>query len=98
MNTILFNAFSFLQKRFKKKNLKFSNAIINIPKGSTVNCLIKHFELASEEVEAVFINGKVVTFDTVIQHNDRVAFLPPGTPGPYRVLLGFMKNKKKLNH
>ena len=33
------------------------------------------------------------SFDTIIQDNDRVALIPPGTPGPYRVLLGF-KNKK----
>ena len=29
----------------------------------------------------------------IFQPGDRVALLPPGTPGPYRVLLGF----KKLN-
>ncbi len=57
--------------------------------------LIRQVHLASEEVEAVFINGKVSSFDTILQDNDRVALIPPGTPGPYRVLLGFVNKKRK---
>ncbi|WP_457553947.1 MoaD/ThiS family protein [Desulfobacula sp.] len=55
--------------------------------------LIRQVQLDPEDVEVVFINGKVASFDRIIQDNDRVALVPPGTPGPYRVLLGF-KNKK----
>ncbi|OQY02166.1 MAG: thiamine biosynthesis protein ThiS [Desulfobacteraceae bacterium 4572_130] len=90
---ITFNAFSFLQKKLKKKNFKFSNAIIKIQKNSTVKSLIMKFTLKLDDVEAVFVNGKIVSFDTVLKNNDRVAFLPPGTPGPYRVLLGIIQKK-----
>lgn len=54
--------------------------------------LIRQVQLEPDDVEVVFINGKVAPLDTILQDNDRVAFVPPGTPGPYRVLLGF-KNK-----
>ena len=54
--------------------------------------LISQVQLSRDDVEVVFINGKVASLDTIIQDNDRVALVPHGTPGPYRVLLGF-KNK-----
>ena len=49
-------------------------------------------QLTCEDVEAVFVNGRVKPLSTVLSDQDRVAFVPHGTPGPYRVLLGF-KNK-----
>lgn len=93
MPIITFNAFSFLQKKLKRRNIEFSDAKMTLSEGSTAKDLIYHVNLTAEEVEAVFINGKVVPMDTIISDNDRVALVPPGTPGPYRVLLGF-KNKK----
>jgi molybdopterin converting factor small subunit len=49
-------------------------------------------QLTRKDVEVVFVNGRVQPIDTVLRDQDRVAFVPHGTPGPYRVLLGF-KNK-----
>lgn len=49
-------------------------------------------QLTKEDVEVVFVNGRVQPLSTVLKDQDRVAFVPHGTPGPYRVLLGF-KNK-----
>ena len=92
MNTILFNAFSFLRKKLKNNLQLPSN--INVPKGATAYDLIKQLELEDKDVEAVFINGKVMPFSTTIQDNDRVAFVPYGTPGPYRVFLGFVNDNK----
>ena len=38
------------------------------------------------------INGKAVSpGEARIRPGDRVALLPPGTPGPYRVMLGLRK-------
>lgn len=60
----------------------------------------KGFELAEalglpmEKIEAVFINGLIQSLDVKILPGDRVAFVPPGTPGPYRVLLGIYKKKR----
>lgn len=92
MTVITFNAFSFLQKKLKKKSIEYSNVTMALDQGTSAKALIRQVQLEPEEVEVVFINGKVASFDTILQENDRVALVPPGTPGPYRVLLGF-KNK-----
>ena len=56
--------------------------------------LLERLEISPERVEVLLVNGKAVWPAIArIQPGDRVALLPPGTPGPYRVLLGF----KKLN-
>ncbi len=53
------------------------------------------FELAEKlginprDVEVIFVNGFVQALDYVINPGDRMAFLPPGCPGPYRIALGF---------
>ncbi len=92
MPEITFNAFSFLQKKLKAKKIEFSNVTMTVTPGSCAKDLIHQVKLTMEDVEVVFINGKVAPFDTIIENNDRVALVPHGTPGPYRVLLGF-KNK-----
>ncbi|CCK82504.1 MULTISPECIES: MoaD/ThiS family protein [Desulfobacula] len=93
MPIITFNAFSFLQKKLKQKQIDYSNVIMKVEQGTTAMDLIRQVQLTPEEVEAVFVNGRVAAFDTILRENDRVALIPPGTPGPYRVMLGF-KNKK----
>ena len=92
MPVITFNAFSFLQKKLKEKHLEYSNVTMTLKQGTRAKDLIRQVQLEPEDVEVVFINGKVAPFDTIIQDKDRVALVPQGTPGPYRVLLGF-KNK-----
>lgn len=92
MRTILFNAFASLQQKLKDKNQAFANVTIQIPHDYTAADLIKDMALAPEDVEAVFINGTVKPFDSILNDGDRIALVPPGTPGPYRVFLG-MKNK-----
>ncbi|MCA1794229.1 MAG: MoaD/ThiS family protein [Desulfotignum sp.] len=93
MATITFNAFSFLQNKLKEKNLPYADVSLSVSEGTTAGDLIHQMQLTQEEVEVVFINGRVQPFETVLKDLDRVAFVPHGTPGPYRVLLGF-KNKK----
>ena len=53
-----------------------------------VHTLIATLGLKPEEVEAVFINRVVMPKETLLKDNDRVALLPPGTPGSYRLMLG----------
>lgn len=89
MPCITFNAFSFLQKKLKENQIAFSNVTMTVEKGICAKDLIRQVQLQPADVEVVFINGKVAAFDTILQDNDRVALVPPGTPGPYRVLLGF---------
>jgi len=94
MPTISFNAFSFLQKKLKTQNRPYSNASVEIADGDTVADLIQFVGLGQNDVEAVFVNGLVQPIDTLLQEGDRVAMVPPGTPGPYRVLLGIRKRGK----
>jgi len=93
MPTITFNAFSFLQKKLKEKSIACSNVQLDIEPGTSAADVIRQVQLETDEVEVVFVNGKVAPFDTILKDRDRLALVPPGTPGPYRVLLGF-KNKK----
>ncbi len=93
MPVITFNAYSFLQKKLREKQIAYSDVSMTVKEGTRVKDLISQVKLLPEDVEAVFINGKAVPLDTVIRNNDRVTLVPPGTPGPYRVLLGF-KNKE----
>ncbi len=92
MPDIIFNAFSFLQKKLKEKGIEYANVSMTIDEGTRAIDVIGLVDLTPEEVEVVFINGKVGPMDTILKDKDRVALIPPGTPGPYRVLLGF-KNK-----
>ena len=93
MPFITFNAFSFLQKKLKEKNIPYADARVSIASETTARDLIFQMQLTEKEVEAVFVNGRVQALETVLKDQDRVAFVPYGTPGPYRVLLGF-KNQK----
>lgn len=95
MPKIIFNAFSFLQQKLKDKKIPCADASMTIGRKTSAEDLILQVGLIPEDVEAVFINGKVSSFDTILQDNDRVALVPPGTPGPYRVLLGFVNKKRK---
>lgn len=92
MPEITFNAFSFLQKKLKSKNIPYSNVKMTIETGTTARDLVSRVNLEESDVEVVFINGKVCKLDTKLTDKDRVAFVPHGTPGPYRVLLGFKAN------
>lgn len=89
--TIVFNAFSFLQKKLKATNFGYSNVSIEVPEGQTVRALIADLGLDVQDVEGVFINGKIQHMDSELCDGDRVAIFPPGTPGPYRLLLGMIK-------
>ncbi len=91
--TIEFNAFSFLQKKLKAMNYGYSNVRIQVPEGHTVRQLIADMGLDARDVEGVFINGKIHHMDSALRDRDRVAIFPPGTPGPYRLLLGILKKR-----
>jgi sulfur carrier protein ThiS len=94
MAAVLFNAFSFLQKELKAQDRPFNNALVQIEEGATVSDLLATLGLDDHRIEAVFVNGTVQPFDTVLRDGDRVAVVPPGTPGPYRVLLGMKRQKR----
>lgn len=53
--------------------------------------LLERISLPPEKVEAVFRNGRVINIYDTVFPDDRVAFFPFGTPGPYRVFLGMAR-------
>lgn len=74
---------------FKERNWAIP-MLVNIENGLTGSELITMLNIPEKQVEIMFINGKVfLPSNAVINSGDRVALVPPGTPGPYRVLLGF---------
>lgn len=90
---ILFNAFGPLYFKLKEINL---NTEVKLPLSiKTVQDLLEYYNLSDEEVEACFVNGKIVPFDTRLKDGDRVGLVPPGIPGPYRHLLGIKDSKKR---
>lgn len=64
------------------------------PEAAPAARLVAELKINPRQVEAVFINGAARHLEDVINPGDRVALVPPGTPGPYRVLLGFVGGGK----
>lgn len=51
--------------------------------------LSEQLGIERDDIEVIFVNGFVQEVDFLLHPGDRVAFLPPGCPGPYRIALGF---------
>ncbi len=92
MGNIEIRGFGNLQKLFEEKGWPFP-LIIDIGEEICAFNLADKLSIPTENIEIIFINGRASALDSLIKPGDRVAFIPPGTPGPYRVLLGFMPKK-----
>ncbi|MBP2634486.1 MAG: thiamine protein [Firmicutes bacterium] len=86
--TIEIRGFLHLNKVFKDKNWP-TPLILALEEPTTGAKLAERLELALDEIEIVFVNGFAQSMDFPIQPGDRIAFVPPGCPGPYRLALGF---------
>jgi sulfur carrier protein ThiS len=86
--TINFSAFSFARLTLRKKGIECVNVDRELRDGMTVQDFINELGFEPGEIEAAFVNGTVLPKSTVIHDGDRVALLPPGTPGSYRLILG----------
>ncbi len=75
---------SILRKKYGKPPI-----IFDLESAITGKQLAEELEIPWDEVEVIFVNGFVQGLDYMINPGDRVAFLPPGCPGPYRIALGF---------
>ena len=93
MARICFKAFSFLQSELKSAGQKSFNECMEIRDDWSVEDVITSLGLDKGKVEAAFVNGRVAPFTTKLRDGDRLALVPPGTPGPYRVLLGIRDTK-----
>lgn len=88
---IILNAFSFLREKLTEKGFSYLNASLEIEEGMCVMEVIDWMGVEQRLVEAVFVNHLVVPKETILYHGDRIALVPPGTPGSYRLMLGMKK-------
>nr|WP_320013375.1 MoaD/ThiS family protein [uncultured Desulfobacter sp.] len=95
MGSVLFNAFSFLQKKLKAQNIPYVDAVLDLNDGQCVQDILDSLGIEPKDIEGVFVNGKIAPLDTLLHDGDRIAALPPGTPGPYRLLLGLVSSPNK---
>ncbi len=92
MQKIEVRAFGDLKKLFEQRGWGFPLMVDQEGEISAAD-LAQKLDLPKEKIEIVFLNGKTQRLDCLINPGDRVAFVPPGTPGPYRVLLGFVQKE-----
>lgn len=85
--------FSFIKEIFDQRNLPFP-FFTDLSEECTAGELAERLGIPADIIEAVFINGVVRRLGDTVRPGDRVAFVPPGTPGPYRVILGIAKRDK----
>lgn len=74
---------------FLRKNHGTLPLILDLDAPTSGIDLAKKLNIPIDEIEVIFVNGLVQAVDYTINPGDRVAFLPPGCPGPYRIALGF---------
>jgi hypothetical protein len=86
--TIEIRGFLHLYKFFKDKNWP-TPLILSLDEPTTGTKLAEKLEIPLDEIEIIFVNGFAQSLEYSIQPGDRVAFVPPGCPGPYRMALGF---------
>jgi len=79
----------------KEKGLSSSTELTVPEEGMTAGEIFSLLAPEEAEVEAVFINGKVREMETTVFPGDEITFVPPGTPGPYRVFLGMRKQPEE---
>ncbi|WP_035107259.1 MoaD/ThiS family protein [Desulfovirgula thermocuniculi] len=88
MARVELRAFGSLMNIFSARGWTFP-AEVEIFPGETPGTLMERLGIPPEEVEAVFVNGRVERKDCPLQDGDRVAFVPAGIPSVHRVMLGF---------
>ena len=89
MIEITFNAFSFLNAKLKERGISCGNKPMEVEEGINVEQLILNLGLEQSEVEAVFINHKILSKSTILKDGDRVALVPPGgVPNHIRAYVG----------
>lgn len=90
MNQVEVRGFGDLKKLFDERSWDFP-LMVEQPEGTTALELAGKLDIPQDKIEIVFINGKAEGLNHPVEPGDRVAFVPPGTPGPYRVMLGFVQ-------
>lgn len=80
--------FGSLHTHRRARGLDTTVTVIVPPDGVSSRELAQRLELPLEQIEGVFCNGHVYGLSRVVRPGDRVGFVPHGTPGPHRFMLG----------
>lgn len=96
--TIEIRAFIWLSKLFSGRG--WSNPhLFQIDDRISGDALLEALDIPRRDVEALIVNHRTVPVENAILHpGDRVALVPPGVPGPHRVLLGLHGIEKEDGH
>lgn len=87
-DTIEVTTFSFLRDLWKERNWPLP-LVYNLSEEITGSELLSQLKIPAQRVEGIILNHTAMSVENaVIRPGDRVALLPPGTPGPHRLLLG----------
>lgn len=90
-NRVEIRFFGFLKRLADKKGLEFP-CYLELDNECSAVELTECLGIPPDKIEAVFINGTAKPIaDARVKPGDRVGFVPFGTPGPYRLLLGFKR-------
>lgn len=69
---------------------------VDVPmEGISSRSLAQRLELPLDQIEGVFCNGHVYGLSRIVLPGDRVGFVPHGTPGPHRFMLGLYQAGKE---
>ena len=80
-----------LRKLMDEKHMSYEFDKEIDDRGVEVAAVLTDLGLPLDMVEAVLRNGRVINIYDKVESGDRVAFFPFGTPGPYRVFLGMLR-------
>jgi len=82
-----------LQQLFRQRNWPIPLKV-SLETSITGAELAKKLDISLDKIEVIFVNGFVQSLADEIVPGDRVAFVPPGCPGPYRIHLGFYSHNQ----
>lgn len=81
-------AFMGLRKLFSERGWSIPR-FMDLPVDMTGEDLLRFLSIETDKVESLIVNRSAIAVeDAVIHPGDRVALVPPGVPGPHRLLLG----------
>ncbi|MBW1721149.1 MAG: MoaD/ThiS family protein [Deltaproteobacteria bacterium] len=87
--------FGSLRRHLERQDFPFELERSLSSAGGIARDIARSLGLPPGEIEAVFRNGRVINIHDRVFPGDRVAFFPKGTPGPYRVFLGMIRENIK---
>ena len=87
-STVKVRMFGLLAAYRTKQGLDTSGEVAIGEEGMTAHDIALALNLPLDLIEGVFCNHTVYGLEHVIHAGDREAFVPHGTPGPHRLVLG----------